>query len=104
MNADTLFAWGCQRYPAAPGFKARQTSRDAAAAMRGHSRQLQARVLAALRERSMTADETAAAIGESLLSVRPRCTELFRLGQVADSGERRRNRSGRMATVWRVSE
>lgn len=62
---------------------------------------LRERVFRALVERgSMTADECADHLGQSILSIRPRFTELSRLGIIADTGERRANRSGRMAVVW----
>jgi len=48
----------------------------------------------------LTADEVAGRLGLSILSIRPRITELARLGKVRDSGERRRNGSGRKAIVW----
>lgn len=64
---------------------------------------LQARCLEALRERPLTADEVADAIGESPLSIRPRITELRGLGRVVDTGERRRNASGRSAAIWRLT-
>lgn len=48
----------------------------------------------------MTSDEAAEAIGETVLAVRPRFTELLALGQIKDSGQRRRNASTRTAKVW----
>lgn len=99
--------FGVERFPAVylaiPGHRNRATSREAAAAMAPRCRDLRARVLTALRRRAMTADEVATWLGESILSIRPRCTELFRLGQIADSGLTRRNVSGRAATVWKLS-
>jgi hypothetical protein len=50
----------------------------------------------------LTADEVAAALGESVLSIRPRMSELRRLGEIADTGDRRRNASGHTAAVWLV--
>ena len=48
----------------------------------------------------LTADEVAGRLGLSILSVRPRISELTRLGKVRDSGHRRRNTSGKNAIVW----
>lgn len=48
----------------------------------------------------MTADEVAAALGVSILSIRPRMTELAQQKLVADCGIRRANASGRKAIVW----
>ena len=46
------------------------------------------------------ADEAAAVTGESVLSIRPRVTELVKKDLVFDSGQRRPNVSGRKAIVW----
>tara|TARA_R100001163_G_scaffold17524_1_gene15658 strand:+ start:2971 stop:3243 length:273 start_codon:yes stop_codon:yes gene_type:complete len=48
-----------------------------------------------------TADEVADVLGCSILSVRPRVAELANNNEIEDSGERRRNASGRNAIVWR---
>jgi len=88
-------------YPDGPGFKARGTSASAAEEMAETAPVLRARALRIL-ESSMglTADEVAGRMGASILSVRPRISELTRLGKVRDSGERRRNASGKSAIVW----
>lgn len=88
-------------YPNAPGARDRDTSRAAAAEIAQEVPQLRARALAVLeRSNGLTADEVAGRLGLSILSIRPRVTELARLGKVRDSGQRRPNASGRMATVW----
>jgi predicted ArsR family transcriptional regulator len=52
-----------------------------------------------------TADEVGARVGISLLNSRPRITELFRLGLVERTGEKRRNKvSNVRAAVWRAKE
>jgi hypothetical protein len=63
-------------------------------------------VLDFLRERpgGATADEIAAAIGRSILTVRPRVSELKRLGAFVDSGERRANASGHAAAVMALAQ
>ena len=48
----------------------------------------------------LTADEVAARLGLDRLSIRPRCTELRKKNQIFDSNVRRKNQSGRSATVW----
>jgi predicted ArsR family transcriptional regulator len=89
------------RYPHAPGAQDRDTSRAAADATAQTAPQLRARALAVVeRSNGLTADEVAGRLGLSILSIRPRLTELSRLGKVRDSGARRRNASGRMAIVW----
>jgi hypothetical protein len=53
--------------------------------------------------RGLTADQCAAMLGESVLSIRPRFSELARMGQIEESGERRHNESGSKANVYRVA-
>jgi hypothetical protein len=49
-----------------------------------------------------TADEIATAIKRSFFTVRPRVSELNKMGAIVDSGARRMNASsGRLAIVWR---
>lgn len=88
-------------YPNSPGFKARDTAMEAALAVAETAPILRAKCLAILeRSRGLTADEVAGRLGASILSIRPRISELTRLGKVRDSGERRRNASGKKAIVW----
>ncbi|MEM7121911.1 MAG: hypothetical protein AAF563_11580 [Pseudomonadota bacterium] len=47
----------------------------------------------------LTPDEVASRLGLSVLTVRPRCSELMRHGRIVDSGTRRVNASGRKAKV-----
>lgn len=99
MTAD-LFSFAAP-YPATPGHQSTDTSVAAAAAIAPCSRILREKVLAEIeRSTGLTADEASARVGVSILSGRPRVTELARLGLVRDSGHRRKNGSGRMAIVW----
>lgn len=50
----------------------------------------------------LTPDEAAWLLERSVLSVRPRTTELLQSGTLQDSGERRRNESGNTAHVLRA--
>lgn len=89
------------KYPHQPGAQDRDTSRDAAADAAETAPLLRARALTVIeRSNGLTADEVAGRLGLSILSIRPRITELSRLGKVRDSGARRRNASGRNAIVW----
>lgn len=92
------------KYPRSPGWKKDGTSKDAARRMKRTANTLRDQVLSALRYEPMTSDECAAAIGKSVLSVRPRITELFKLGLIEESGVRRLNESGAFAAVWRVKK
>jgi hypothetical protein len=47
-----------------------------------------------------TADEIAAMLRKSILSVRPRVSELATKMRIWDSGKRRKNGSGHSAIVW----
>lgn len=90
------------RYPARPGCRptAPETSEAAATSIRTSADTLRA---ACLRERSYTADEVAKKLGESVLSIRPRFSELKALARIVDSGIRRINSSGKSAVVWRLA-
>ncbi len=48
----------------------------------------------------LTAEQICDALGIDGSSTRPRLVELRREGQVVDTGQRRRTRSGRWAVVW----
>lgn len=50
----------------------------------------------------MTADEVAAHLGLSILSIRPRITELSKAGLIVKTGLRRANISGCNANEWRA--
>lgn len=92
-----------ERYPHAPGFKASGTSADAAASMVNTAPRLRRMCLEHIEkagDNGATPDETAAALGLSVLSIRPRFTELARDGAIRPTGQTRRNTSGRAAKVW----
>ena len=92
-------------YPDAPGFKVSGTSEQAAEAISGNANKLRAEVLAqfAAYPGGATADEIARDLNLSVLSVRPRVSELNRTGKIRQTGTRRKNESGMTATVWRVA-
>lgn len=78
------------------------TRRAAHEATREGAALLRQRCLEALeRHGELTADECATLLGESVLAIRPRFSELLKAGQIEDAGSRRKNLSGHTATVWR---
>ena len=89
-------------YPHAPGAKVDGPSQEAAEYIAASVNELQR---SALREISnhaggLTADEVAGRLGIDKHTVRSRCSELRNLGKIMDSSVRRKNQSGRSATVW----
>ena len=89
-------------YPDSPGFKAPGTSEEAARSMRVSAKALRSRALVTLRDYpfGLTADQVAEKMCRSILSIRPRISELKREGKITDSGIRRKNDSGKNAVVW----
>jgi predicted ArsR family transcriptional regulator len=92
-------------YPDAPGFKVSGPSEQAAEAMGGTANKMRAAVFAQIAQHTggATADEIAKDLNLSVLSVRPRVSELNRNGAIEQTGARRKNESGMTATVWRVA-
>lgn len=85
-------------YPYAAGYCDTDTSRAAAATVDAAT--IRAQVLQTFRTvGAMTADECAERMDMSVLTIRPRCTELKRLGHLHDSGKRRPNASGKSAMI-----
>lgn len=92
-------------YPQEPGYKAEGTSAQAAKEITSKAATVRDRVLALLRSDAhkyygLTPDEAADILGESILTVRPRFSELRAKGLIHDSGKRRANASGKMAVIW----
>ncbi|SRR6266851_1045584 len=98
-----LFDWK-PSYPQAPGVKsADDTTLSAAAAIENKAATLRAAVLRMLQLGHYTADEVADLLNESILSIRPRLSELRAMGLILATPARRANRSGHKAIVWTVS-
>lgn len=90
-------------YPHYPGAKVAGASQSAAEAVAEHAPTLRERVEFILGfEGPMTTDEMAERLDVSVLSVRPRFSELMKLGRIEQTGERRTNGSGMTANVWRI--
>jgi predicted ArsR family transcriptional regulator len=91
-------------YPITPGARDRDTSVDAAESMASRAETLRTKALGVFsRADGLTADEAAFAMNASILAIRPRVTELARMGEIEDTGRRRKNRSGRSAIVWETT-
>jgi predicted ArsR family transcriptional regulator len=88
-------------YPNQPGFKARDTSKEAAEGVSLAAMTLRVRVLSAIKAKPGTPEEIAERLGVPVMNVRPRCSELSARGSIVDSGERRQAMGGRNAIVWR---
>ena len=90
-------------YPETPGFKAVGPSSAAAFAVNEDAKTLRGKCLELLKMRGdLTADEAAAMLDKSVLAIRPRFTEMLKMGWIFDSGLRRKNSSGIRATVWTI--
>jgi len=86
-------------YPENPGWKDATVSKDNAEANRVRFNRMQARVLRLYYAGFIgTADEAAVRLGISLLSSRPRCTELVKMGYL-QKAKRDRSRPGRHAWI-----
>ena len=106
MIAETpsLLDWK-PRYPDVPGSKrtAPETSRAAADSVKPCVQRLRDGVLEQLKQRDLTADECAEAMGEQIWSIRPRLSELKAKNKITDSGVRRPSANGNSAVVWRLA-
>lgn len=93
-----------EKYPRTPGYKAPGTSQEAAARIAPKVSGLRQKVLDSLKaEGPGTPDEVAARLNISILSIRPRFSELSELGLIRATGIRRRNASGHAADEYEVN-
>lgn len=94
-----------KKYPHHPGSKRAGTSQEAAERTKDRAPNLRNQVLTVLRTIGpMTPDECATEMQRSVLSVRPRLTELLKLGLIMKTEERRMNDSGMYANVYRARD
>jgi predicted ArsR family transcriptional regulator len=89
-------------YPNTPSPGRTDTSAEAATHIAPRVQTLRDRALAVLQEKEGSADSVAEALGEESYNIRPRVTELFKLGLVEDSGKRQKNRHNRNCIVYRA--
>ena len=93
-------------YPDAPGFKEKGgASEDAAKRLAPALKKNQTEALNALHRagKPLTADELAEFLGKTIVSIRPRVSELRRLGLIVSTGERRASSFGQASTVWKLT-
>lgn len=90
-------------YPDHPGHKARDTARNAAAGIEPKAKSLRARVYDAIRAEPGTPEQIAERLGEPVMNVRPRISELSARSLVTDSGRRGEAMGGRRAIVWEAT-
>ena len=91
------------QYPNRPGFKQYGTSQEAADAIEPHVDTLRGKALAVIRTagpHGLTADEVADVLGKSVLSIRPRISELLLFELIERNGQRRKNASGLFADAY----
>ena len=106
LNEPDLFGEVAPGYPDVPGFKGTTTSRDAGRRISRHAATVREQVLAEFRAAfpgGLGADEIAALLNQSILTVRPRCSELLAAGLIEQTHKRRRNASGMSAAIWRAT-
>jgi hypothetical protein len=92
-------------YPQHPGFKTSGPSQEAANRIAPKAKSLRDKAIDIFKQHhrlGLTADEMAFLLNVSILSIRPRFTELARMGLIEDTGQRRRNEFGSNVTVWRL--
>jgi hypothetical protein len=101
MKQPDLF--DAKLYPQRAGFKERTTSRDAAKVITPRVGSLRDQVYAVLRAKypnGATADEISAFLRKTEFSIRPRMSELRKMGMIEATQARRPNASGVLAIVW----
>jgi hypothetical protein len=95
------------RYPFSPGFKEDSTSLENAERLEESGRAATLRALvwqffeAGVED---TADGIADRMGESILAIRPRVSELHKLGRIEQTGRRDKSATGSTSHVWRRRE
>jgi predicted ArsR family transcriptional regulator len=92
-------------YPSHPGWKAAGTSQEAAHAVAGHAKTVRTRAAEYFMQnhpKAFSADDIARALNESVLTVRPRVSELHRSGVIEPAQGRVKNASGMSAHLWRA--
>lgn len=104
MTEPDLFAYGYNNYPNVPGWKGRETSRQAAESVKPKAPLVRERIINLMTPAlAVTADEAADLLQLPILTVRPRFSELAADNKLVDTGRRRKNASGKSAIVWQLA-
>lgn len=96
-----------KKYPLTAGYKENSTSKEAAKKINSRAANLRTECLDIVKNSGnygATPEEVAALLSESILSIRPRFTELKLLEYIIDSGNRRKNSFGSNTKVWRYND
>ena len=96
-----------KKYPLTAGYKENSTSKEAAEKIDSRSTNLRTECLKIIKRKGnygATPEEVAEILSESILSIRPRFTELKLLQYIIDSGDRRKNSFGSNTKVWRYND
>ena len=96
-----------KKYPLTAGYKENSTSKEAAEKIDSRSTNLRTECLKIVKRKGnygATPEEVAEILSESILSIRPRFTELKLLQYIIDSGDRRINSFGSTTKVWRYND
>lgn len=94
-----------QNYPDDPGYRNTDTSEAAAEDMKPSAKFIRQKVFEAIKAADvigLTTEEIADRTGIEYRSVQPRTSELRVEGRIMDSGQRRKNATGKAAIVWVV--
>lgn len=98
-----LFEWA-DTYPVTPGYRDRETSKEAAEAMAGVVGRLRRLVYDYIAKNPRrTADDIAAALNIQTRAIQPRVSELRALGLITNDG-RGKNPSGHSAHLWVINK
>ncbi|MGX9428008.1 hypothetical protein [Bradyrhizobium sp. LeoA1S1] len=91
-----------EKYPNTPGSKGGGASKDAAEQIASRAFMLRSKIVELMQHGyRLTADEIAKQMGENVLAIRPRVSELVKKGVLIKLKDRRKNASGMMAHVLR---
>ena len=91
--------------PDGTGYHNTDTSYDAALEIEPEAATIRKRIIEHMQtiNAPISPDDTADALGLSVLAVRPRFSELRESGRILDSNQRGTNRSGRSCILWKLN-